>query len=218
MKKLRLQGTGLAAAHKKDKSPGLCLHVPLDCRASPEQTYCPTAKKKENLVLAQGSIPLPEHPVHGSVPFLQGCSLLPYLRLYQGDMLGPAGSLWWTAAWRCQRTHHVVTHHTMTCVLCPPLQCSQHTDPRTTPSPSQSLQQSLCFQPELHLSSLSLKEIWTRTVRHRRAVIKDPAVWGSRGSAPGRLNCLPPTPHCAYLQGRLRIYDLLSSTAIIVLE
>lgn len=117
------------------------------------------------------------------------------------------------------RTHHIVTHHTVTCVLCPLLPCSQHTGaPWTTPSPSQSLQQSLCFQPELHLSFLSLKEIWTLTVRHRRGVTKDPAVWGSRGSAPGRLNCLPPTPHRAYLQARLRIYDLLSSTAIIVLE
>lgn len=117
------------------------------------------------------------------------------------------------------RTHHIVTHHTMTCMLFPLLQCSQHTgDPPTTPSPSQSLDQSLCFQPELHLSFLSLKEIWTCTVRHRRAVIKDPAVWGSRGSAPGRLNCPPPTLPRAYLQGRLRIYDLLSSTGIIVLE
>lgn len=81
-KKLRLQGTGLAPADKKDKSPGLCLPVPLDCRASPEGTYCPTAKKKETLVLAQGSISLPEHLVRGSVPFLQGGSLLPHLRLY----------------------------------------------------------------------------------------------------------------------------------------
>ena len=93
MKKLRLRGTALAPGDKEDESPGLCLCVPWDRMASPGGACYPTARKKVTPVLAQGSVSLPEPPVHGSAPFLQDGSLLPHLLLYQGDIPGLAGSL-----------------------------------------------------------------------------------------------------------------------------
>lgn len=56
-------------------------------------SYYPTARKKMPLVLAQGSVSLPEPPVHSSAPFLQDGPLLPHLLFYQEDIPGLAGSL-----------------------------------------------------------------------------------------------------------------------------